>query len=277
MKSFVRTTLIILLTGILVGSCFMIAKSLWGYKEGADTYSEAEATVGIDDDLPVLEIPPHVISSDPTDTSTEEETEEDTYVDPYAKYLDHCDFKSLQKVNSDIIGWIVVPGTKLSYPLLQARDNDFYLTHLYTKRSCSVGAIFMDYKVPSDLSGYNTIIYGHRMKDGSMFASLKYYLNSSYCEEHPCIYITNEAGVYQYTVFAAYEGSPTGASYSYSFGTDDFKQKFVNYAKKHAKYKTGITDDVTIANTFLTLSTCTGNGHSKRMLVQAVLTSFTPN
>lgn len=87
-------------------------------------------------------------------------------------------------------GWILIPNTVISYPLLQGEDNQYYLNHTWKKWTSAVGAIFMDSQNNPNLTDFNTIVYGHRMNNGSMFASLKNYKKQSYWQAHPCVYIT---------------------------------------------------------------------------------------
>ena len=88
---------------------------------------------------------------------------------------------------SDVIGWIAIPGTEISYPLVQGTDSDYYLTHTWNQNSSAVGAIFMDCRCSADFSGFNTIVYGHRMNNGSMFAALKHYKSRISCRHIPGI------------------------------------------------------------------------------------------
>ena len=78
------------------------------------------------------------------------------------------DFKELKKINSDVIGWIVIEGTEINYPIVQGNNNSFYLNHSYDKKWNSLGSIFADYQSSNDFSDYNTFIYGHHTKNGSM-------------------------------------------------------------------------------------------------------------
>ena len=85
------------------------------------------------------------------------------------------DFNKLEEINPDVIAWIEIPGLEISYPVVQGRDNDYYLHHLITGENHKSGSIFMDFHNQEDLSDRNSIIYGHNMKDGSMFGTLDQY------------------------------------------------------------------------------------------------------
>ena len=184
------------------------------------------------------------------------------------------DFTALREVNRDVQGWIMIPGTVISSPLLQGEDNQYYLKHTWKKWTSAVGAIFLEWQNSPDLSDFNTIIYGHRMNNGSMFASLKNYKKQSYWAAHPCVYITDDNGSHKYEIFAAYEVSTTGTTYQLGFSDDASKQAFIDYCLEQSVIDTGITP--TVYDRVLTLSTCTGNGHATRWVVQAVLKGVAP-
>ena len=116
----------------------------------------------------------------PTPTSPPEETEPP---DPNAEALAGLDIGALQAENEDVLGWIEIPGTELSYPLLQAEDNEYYLTHNWKKERSGGGSVFLEQTNAPDLSGYHTIVYGHRMTNDSMFGTLKYYADEAFREE----------------------------------------------------------------------------------------------
>lgn len=98
-------------------------------------------------------------------------------------------FTKLKSINSDIIGWIYIPHTAIDYAILKGANNDTYLHHNYYKKYSFAGCIFMDQINKKDFSDDNTILYGHNMKNGSMFAGLKQYTTQSYMDAHPYIYI----------------------------------------------------------------------------------------
>ena len=127
----------------------------------------------------------------------------------------------------------------------------------------------MECRNSADLSDFNTIIYGHRMNNGSMFASLKYYKKQSYWAQHPYVYITDSNGSYKYEIFAAYEVSTIGSAYQIGFSGDESKQAFLDDCIGQSVIETGVTP--TVQDRILTLSTCTGNGHATRWVVQARL------
>lgn len=269
-----RRGLIVVLLAIFVISGGLVVWQLVQYRQGEETYEEAAQLAGV----PVLprlteqtDSSAEEETADETPAETPEETPEETQqsapVDRYAELLNTMDFTALQEINPDVKGWIIIPDTSLSYPLMQGTDNAYYLTHTYRKAYSSVGAIFMDYRCSAALGDFNTIIYGHRMNNDSMFATLKYYKQQSFWSDHPTIYITTSQGTFAYTVFAAYETSATSESYRLTFSSPEKKQAYLDMVCGWSVIETGVTP--TPDDYILTLSTCTTSSHDSRMLVQA--------
>ena len=206
MKKKVRIALTVILALVFAVSIGVMIYRNVQYKEGEETYAEAETLA----DLPDLAALPAPTLAPETEDKTAEE--KPVYVDPYADALRNMDFTALREVNSDVLGWILIPGTVISYPLVQTDNNDYYLTHTWKKWASAVGAIFLEHQSSGDLSDFNTVIYGHRMNNVSMFASLKNYKKQNYWAQHPCVYITDDSGSHKYEIFAAYEISTAGTT-----------------------------------------------------------------
>lgn len=183
------------------------------------------------------------------------------------------DLAALQAKNSDVIGWISIPGTAVSYPLLQTQNNSFYLGHAWDKSSNSAGSIFLECQCPADFSAFNTIVYGHRMEDGSMFGSLHNYSSAEYWQQHPSIYVTLEEGTLQYDVFAAFVASVTDIVYGLDITDAAVKQNFLEFCLSSSAIDTGILP--TARDQVLTLSTCTQSDDDTRWVVVGVLRGIT--
>ena len=271
-----RRLLVVLLALVFLGSAGMLVYTQFQYREGDFAYAEAEELVELPD-LTELQKEPEAepapeepAEAQPEEPDQQEEPQQEpVYVDPYADALRNMDFAALQEVNSDVMGWILIPYTRISYPLVQGSDNAYYLNHTWKKTSSSVGSIFLECQNSSSLGDFHTIVYGHRMRNGSMFASLKYYDQQSYWEAHPRVYIMNKAGMYTYEIFSAYEAGVTEDTYRLGFGGDTQKQAFLDFCVEKSVISTGIVP--TVEDRILTLSTCTGRGHETRWVVQAVL------
>lgn len=194
-----------------------------------------------------------------------------------ADTLKDTDLAALRQINPDVIGWIMIPKTELSYPVLQGTDNAYYLDHAWNHEQSSAGSIFLDHEIANDFQSFHSILYGHRMKNGSMFGSLKYYRDLAYWKEHPSIYLISDRGVARYDIFAAYEAAVTDPTYALSLPQRSLRRDFLLFSLDKSVIHTGIylklTDDV--ADPILTLSTCTGHGYETRWVVSAVLHSIT--
>jgi len=189
--------------------------------------------------------------------------------DPLIQELLSIDLDALKEENEDVIGWIHIPDTEINYPLLHWTDNEFYLTHTWTQASNPSGAIFMDCQNDPDFSGFNTIIYGHNMNNGQMFAPLHQYRRPDYRESHPYVYIVNEDGVLRYDVFASQLVKTDSIIYGLGIESDQSKEIFIRFATDYAIYETEIKPSVD--DRILTLSTCTGGSHARRCVVLCVL------
>lgn len=99
------------------------------------------------------------------------------------------DFKALKKINPDIVAWIRIPDTSVDYPVVQGNDDSYYLTHTFKKTEHVAGAIFLDSDNNADFSDDKNIIYGHNMKDGSMFRGLRNFLDDEFLKEHHILYL----------------------------------------------------------------------------------------
>lgn len=167
----------------------------------------------------------------------------------------------LSAVNPDYIGWIRIDGTMIDYPVVRGEDNKKYISTTFTGEQNASGAIFMDYRCVDGFGGAFAILYGHNMKDGSMFAALNRYLESGYLDEHPNITILRADGAaLDYCIFAVRKTDITDSAYR----LPDRGEKVVAYMKD-----LGAPEG---AERFLVLSTCTSSrDDDERLLVFGVI------
>lgn len=186
------------------------------------------------------------------------------------------DFESLTKQYPDIYAWIRIPDTKVDYPILQhATDNEYYLNHTYDGKKRAEGSIFTDNYNSKDFSDPNTIIYGHNMKNGSMFKGLHKYRDKKYMEEHSNLYIYQEGRILHYKIFAAYIYDDRNILSSFDFSNPEIYESYLKFVltKKDMSSNIDTTVDVTTSDKIITMSTC-NNNDKQRYLVQAVLLSI---
>ena len=124
------------------------------------------------------------------------------------------DFAALRAVNEDVVGWLYCEGTAISYPLVRGADNDYYLHRSYDRSRNAAGSIFMEELNSPDFSDGNTILYGHNMRDGSMFAALQSWLEPSFYEAHPVLWLLTPEQDYRVEVMAAYTTSADSETYT---------------------------------------------------------------
>lgn len=171
MKERIRKVLIVLSALVFLWSVIVLLRQQRDYREGDEIYAEAEQLAV----SPDTSAPPTPNVPDDSQTPTA----------PAAEPLADVELEPLRAVINAVVGWISIPGTTLSYPLVQGKDNDWYLNHAWNGRTTSVGSIFLDWRNDAGLTDHHTLIYGHRMKNGSMFAALKYYDDPAYLAEYP--------------------------------------------------------------------------------------------
>ncbi len=184
-------------------------------------------------------------------------------------HLAEVDLEALREANEDVVGWIEIPGTELSYPLVRGTDNQFYLSHNWKKEASGGGSVFLEETNNRDLTGFHLIAYAHRMRNDTMFGTLKYYKDLEFWQEHPSVYLVDETAVRRYDIFAAHEAPVTSLVYRLALESGGLEEEFLQFCLDNSVIDTGVIPET--GAQILTLSTCTGNGHANRWVVQGVL------
>lgn len=262
-----------LLALLFVGSGVLCVRQLAGYRAGEQSYdtaremaqsAAAQETVELpEESVPLESTPPQ---SGPNGSQTQQKP-----LAEEAQFLMELDLMALRQVNEDVLGWIFVPGSVIDYPLMEAETNSEYLDKAWDGTSSQAGAIFLECRNSRDFSDFNTLIYGHNMRNDAMFGSLHDYKDPDYWDSHSDIYLVTDAGVRRYQVFSAYEAPVTSDTYRLYFENDARRQSALEHYVGSSVIESGLVpaeDDL-----ILTLSTCTGSGnYDRRWVVQAVLT-----
>ena len=178
------------------------------------------------------------------------------------------DFEALLAINRDIIAWIYIPDTPISYPVLRGETNQTYIRATYERKYNILGSIFQDCRNDAEFNDHNTIIYGHNTRSGSMFGSLKKHKDQAYAQEHKDIYILRKNETLIYEVFAVYETSATSDTYTINFSS---KESYTKYLENMSKRTVTRVGDPPASERIITLSTCTGGDQSLRLVIQAKL------
>ncbi len=180
-------------------------------------------------------------------------------------------FIDMLNQNPDTIGYISIPNTLVQYPVVQTVDNDYYMGKDFYRNSSDSGAIFMDFRnnIRDIESPNNFILYGHHMKDDSMFATLTYYYSNQFFQSNPVIEFNTIYGNYKWEVFSAYATDVDFYYIETYFETPADYEAFLLECKDKSKHKNDVMP--TSDDTILTLSTCFYNGEGERFVVQARL------
>lgn len=270
MKNKIHKIVTALLAGTFLFSSFMTVRQLAGYKQIA-----ADATEAIEIAMPEQPAmsPSPTIESVPTaepEPMPTAEPEPDPLPEEMS-YLDDIDLATLQTENGDIFGWIEIPDTAISYPLLHGEDNDFYLRRNWKKEDSIGGSIFLEATNSPDMDDFHSIIYGHRMRDGSMFGEIKHYTEQEFANAHPSIWLVLEDEICRYDVFSVRETPTDGLTYRLDLEEKSIQDIFLEDCLDCSTIDTDI--EPRPDGHVLTLSTCTGNGHEKRLVIHSILAS----
>ena len=181
--------------------------------------------------------------------------------------------KKLQEQNEDIVGWLEIEGTSVSYPVLQGDDNVFYLTHNYKKEESEKGSIFLNADYDWDIPSNNLIIYGHNLVNGQMFKELLKYSKEEFYKEHSVIRFTTAQKDMNFKIMSAfksevfYENEKDVFRY-YDFINSKSKKEYKNFvknAKKASIYDPGVTSEY--GDSLITLITCSYHKEDGRFVL----------
>ena len=217
------------------------------YKKGTDEYNQIEEMAVTERDADSAEVAgPNVQLKPPIEV----------------------DFDKLKSVNEDVVGWIYVDALPdISYPIVKGKDNQTYLHQTYEKNYNFAGTIFVDYENSGDFSDCNTLVYGHNMKNGSMFGHLKKFReNDKLYKQDKYFWILTPERNYRYEIITAYTTGVNSDTYTLFKGPGEEFEKYLETIKGYSEIQTDDTD-LTIKDRIVTLSTCTGN-ESTRFVVQ---------
>ncbi len=225
------------------------------------TYKQAE-----DEYINLQQYTVSVAQGDASATQSESDEELETVTPPI-----EVDFEALWEINSDIVGWLYLAAEEISYPIVQADDNDYYLYRTVEGTENASGSIFMEYQNSSDFSDPNTIIYGHNMRDLSMFGSLQHlYTYEDYLIDDTFWVITPDAA-YRYNIFNMEYTVSDGDVYVLFSGPSELVTNYIEGRINNSLVDFGI-EEYDENSKIVTLSTCTSSSGEGRFVVQGILT-----
>lgn len=190
------------------------------------------------------------------------------------------DFKRLKKINSEIFGWLYIPDTNIDYPLLQSNSRDDYYLHndIYGNYKYA-GSLFSEYCNSTDMSDRVTLIYGHNMIDGSMFADLHKFRDISFFDKHTKFYIYTPKHKLTYKVVSAYEFDDRHIMNTYNFAEDKVFEEYLYTIQNPRSLSSNVNNKLkhkfSVDDKIVTLSTCLNSGNG-RYLLQGVLVKDEP-
>lgn len=232
------------LVGIILVSGYKIGKTMWDYQVAKSAYTNI--------------------------------SEKTAKVDP-KQFTGVVDWKALKKVNPDVQGWLYQKGTVINYPVVQGTDNDTYLHTRFDKQWSGGGTLFVDYRMEKDFKGFNSIIYGHHMKDGSMFRSIRGYTKEEgYYDKHKTLELATPHGNYHLVVFSAFITKATDENtYKMTYNEAE-KQAYIDRAWEQSELSiTRDSVDVTKSDRLVTLSTCAYDYEEARYIVMCKMVPWT--
>lgn len=222
---------------------------LWDYQKGSGEYKGLK----------------EFTSEDPAEDVDEEVPQEETFF---------VDFDKLKAENPDCIAWIRFENIDISYPVMQGKDNEYYLKHTFYGEQRTAGSIFMEYQNNPEFEDNNTFVYGHNMKDGTMFAKLNRFKDKDFYQENPGFWIYTPEYTYRYDIFSCYVTGLEADIFNCSFADEKDFEDWIKNAIGSSNYDTEIVPKST--DKIVTLMTCTPAGDAYRFLVHGVQSSKTP-
>ena len=247
MKKLSHLLITIILILIFLFSGWKLLSDLWSYLEGQTSYESLEQYITFETTAP-----------HPTETATEVPEQTLSFgVSPIEDQDDtvwpQVDFNHLREINPDIVGWIYIEGTKINYPIVQAENNSYYLNRLFDGSKNSAGSIFMDFRCNSDFSDRHSILYGHNMKDKSMFAALINYKKNSFFQDHPIALLLTPSCNYKIQFFSGYVADSWDVSWQLDFDPESYENWLTEITGKSCFTPISLP---TPEDSILTLSTC---------------------
>ncbi len=249
---------------LLVSSLFWMISYHVKQRDAVLQYEAMRETAKAATDMEVPEVPED-------DCLEEEETDREEKPDLSLQRENTIDFETLWKTNEDIYAWIEVPGTPIDYPVLQhPSEDEYYLNHTVDRTEGLPGSIYSEKIHAKDFSAPNTVLYGHNMKNGTMFEMLDHYEEEEFFQEHPYIWIYLPDRTLVYRVFAA---SVFSDAYLPVYCDFESEEGFTSFLEEIRECAVCCDENISVGygDRVLTLSTCIEGKADQRFLVEAVL------
>lgn len=263
--------LCLLLLGIAIFSGYKVVTISLEYRKGEQTYEELQQYIQLPDLTPVSTEPSEDTESKPISGHTPSETlpSDHSGLESENAFVSPVDFEALWQINPDVVGWIYIPETSINYPVVQGETNNTYLYHLFNGEYNRSGSIFMDFRNAVDYSDTNTILYGHHMGDGTMFADIVKYKKQSFYNAHPKGYLFTPDRTFELTFFTAYVTDMTDDAWRMQFSSEEDYADWLRDSAARSEFHAGLLP--TLTDQLLTLSTCTYEFDDARFVLVATM------
>lgn len=250
-KVLIRTGIFICIA-VVLGSGFMLIRSMLEYKNGSDAYEDLQQYV----------IQPATSGVDPNSDPAVE-----------GSRWPQVDFEALWRINPDVVAWLYCEDTAINYPVVQGKDNEQYLRRLIDGTWNIAGSLFLDSNNQPGFVDHNNIIYGHNLKDKSMFWCIAEYKKQDYYEEHPVILLVTPEENFEIQLFSGYVADPEKAEETWPtwFSSGNELNNWILATKKRSTFSCDVNP--TTADRFVTLSTCSYEWDDARYVVVGRLVS----
>ena len=249
-RRYILLGIAVICIGLMGVGAFQVIRIQLNYRQSAALYEELTRYLCFDAG----------VTGETQEELEEEEGEEgeveETFTLPADVTLPTVDFDSLREINSNVVGWIILEGTQINYPVVHGDTNYQYLHHLFDGTFNPSGSIFVDaYNAPG-FREPNTIIYGHHMNDGQMFAALEFYRSQQFFDENPYIFLLTPERDYVIKVFSGFVADPhqSTVSWRYRFQDEDDVGEWLTYTQGRSEVVSNM--EVLPSHRFVTLSTC---------------------
>ena len=265
MKKAVLFLLSCIFLAIFCVSAYLIYDTLSGYRAGEEVYDDLKQYSP--HRMPAGDKSEQTVSSGTSSAGSAEESEGSGESKPPQVVNEW--FSALARINPDVAGWIYLEGCGIDYPIVQAADNDYYLTHLFNGDKNKSGSIFLDFRNDSAFTDRNSVIYGHHMNNGSMFAGIVKYGDQAFYDANPTfeLYTPWESCTVQ--IFAGYAADLQDEAWVLRLEDDaDFEQWLDERIRKSA-FQSDIRPSA--GDRIITLSTCTNTSHDTRFVLFGVI------
>ncbi|MCD8085467.1 MAG: class B sortase [Clostridiales bacterium] len=259
---------LIVCAAVFLVAVWNIVSILASYRQGEQLYTEAAAQY-------VQEYAQEYAPEQAGETGTAEtgtaETCQSSAAAPEAVETPpiSVDFDSLQAVNPEVVGWIYCPDTAINYPVLQGTDNEYYLNHLYDGTYNSSGSIFVDCNNSAGFADANIILYGHHMRNGSMFAGLEQFADQSYYEAHPVMWLLTPEKNYKILLLSGYTTSYDSDAYTIIYQPGQTMEDYLTQCLSNSDFTAQVDADG--AEKLITLSTCAYSFENARYVLHGVM------